>query len=115
MTNDTDKLRDALRQVVDPEIGINIVDLGLVYGLERTDGGVRLDLTLTSPACPMGESIVAEAEFVLQECLPSDSVVDINLVWEPAWSPLCMSDKARSTLGWEMQGPAIHPFYRSNK
>lgn len=115
MTNDTDKLRDALRQVVDPEIGINIVDLGLVYGLERTDGGVHLDLTLTSPACPMGESIVAEAEFVLQECLPPDSVVDINLVWEPAWSPLCMSDKARSTLGWDTQGPAIHPFYRSNK
>ena len=102
MTNDSDKLRDALRQVVDPEVGINIVDLGLVYGLQRTVDGVRLDLTLTSPACPMGESIAAEAEFVLQECLPPGSVVEINLVWEPPWSPLRMSDKARSTLGWEM-------------
>ncbi len=102
MTNDTDKLRDALRQVVDPEIGINIVDLGLVYGLERTDGGVRLDLTLTSPACPMGESIVAEAEFVLQESLPPGALVDVNLVWDPPWSPHRMSEQARSTLGWEL-------------
>ena len=101
MTN-SDKLCDALRQVVDPEVGINIVDLGLVYGLQRTVDGVRLDLTLTSPACPMGESIAAEAEFVLQECLPPGSVVEINFVWEPPWSPLRMSDKARSTLGWEM-------------
>ena len=101
MTNDTDKLRDALRQVVDPEVGINIVDLGLVYALERTPHGVRLDLTMTSPACPMGESIAAEAEFVLQECLPPDSLVEVNLVWEPPWSPLRMSDQARSTLGWD--------------
>lgn len=102
MTNDIDKLRNALRQVADPEVGINIVDLGLVYRLERTDRGVSLDLTMTSPACPMGESIAAEAEFVLQQCLPPDAIVEINLVWEPPWSPLLMSDLARSTLGWEM-------------
>ena len=102
MTNDTDKLRDALRQVVDPEVGINIVDLGLVYRLERTADGVRLDLTMTSPACPMGESIAAEAEFVLEECLPAGSRVEINLVWEPPWSPRRMSDQARSTLGWDL-------------
>ena len=102
MPNDTDKLRDALRQVFDPEVGINIVDLGLVYGLERTDVGVRLDLTLTSPACPMGESIAAEAEYMLQECLPVGSLVEVNLVWEPPWSALRMSDQARSTLGWDL-------------
>lgn len=97
-----DKLRDALRQVIDPEIGINIVDLGLVYGLERTDTGVRLDLTMTSPACPMGESIAAEAEFVLQECLPPDAVVEVNLVWDPPWTPERMSAETRFTLGWEL-------------
>ena len=102
MTNATDKLYEALRQVIDPEVGINIVDLGLVYGLERTDGAVKLDLTMTSPACPMGESIMAEAQFMLQEILSPDTRVDINLVWEPPWSPLRMSDQARSTLGWEM-------------
>lgn len=102
MTNDTDKLRQALREVVDPEVGINIVDLGLVYGLERTDSGARLDLTMTSPACPMGESIAAEAEFVLEECLPPGSRVEVNLVWEPPWSPLLMTDEARSALGWEV-------------
>ncbi len=100
--NNIEKFRDALRQVVDPEIGINIVDLGLVYGLKRTADGVRLDLTLTSPACPMGESIAAEAEFVLQQCLPPDSLVEIHLVWEPVWSPLLISDNARSILGWEI-------------
>ncbi|MEO8103845.1 MAG: metal-sulfur cluster assembly factor [Betaproteobacteria bacterium] len=98
---DLDKLRDALRQVIDPEVGINIVDLGLVYGLERTEAGVKLALTMTSPACPMGETIAAEAEFVLQEMLPSDSVIDVALVWEPPWSPLLMSDAARSALGWD--------------
>ena len=101
MIKDTDQLRDALRQVLDPEVGINIVDLGLVYGLERTDSGVRLDLTMTSPACPRGESIAAEAEFVLQECLPADARVDVNLVWDPPWSPRLMSDQARTSLGWE--------------
>lgn len=102
MTNATDKLYEALRQVIDPEVGINIVDLGLVYGLKQTDDAVKLDLTMTSPACPMGESIAAEAQFVLEEILPPDTSVEINLVWEPAWSPLRMSDLARSTLGWEM-------------
>jgi len=102
MMNNTDQLRDVLRQVVDPEVGINIVDLGLVYCLERTDGGVRLDLTMTSPACPMGESIMAEAEFVLQESLPPGALVDVNLVWDPPWSPHRMSEQARSTLGWEL-------------
>lgn len=102
MSFEIEKLRDALRKVADPEVGINIVDLGLVYGLERTGDGVRLDLTLTSPACPMGESIVAEAEFELQQCLPPDAVVEINIVWEPPWSPHLMSDRARSTLGWAM-------------
>lgn len=93
-------LREALRQVIDPEVGINIVDLGLVYRLELTASGVELDLTMTSPACPMGEMIIAEAEAALASCLPPSQNVAIQLVWEPPWSPACMSEEARKHFGW---------------
>jgi metal-sulfur cluster biosynthetic enzyme len=100
MSADTQVLREALRQVIDPEVGVNIVDLGLVYGLDWTDAGVRLDLTMTSPACPMGESILAEAESVLMSKVPEATPISLNLVWEPPWSPELMSDRAREILGW---------------
>ena len=101
MAVETDKLRAALRKVVDPEVGINIVDLGLVYAIALDEHGVTVDLTMTSPACPMGESIVAEAEYELSAVLPTRSSVAVNLVWDPPWSPALMSDRARATLGWE--------------
>ncbi|MEO8103633.1 MAG: metal-sulfur cluster assembly factor [Betaproteobacteria bacterium] len=101
MPIDTDNLRAALRKVVDPEVGINIVDLGLVYAITQDEHGVTVDLTMTSPACPMGEGIVAEAEYELAAILPADMAVVVNLVWDPPWSPALMSDQARNTLGWE--------------
>ena len=101
MTVETEELRAALRKVVDPEVGINIVDLGLVYAIAQDRHGVTVDLTMTSPACPMGESIVAEAEYELAAVLPTSLSVAVNLVWDPPWSPALMSDRARETLGWE--------------
>lgn len=94
-------LWDALRCVYDPEVGINIVDLGLVYRLEWVGDGLQADLTMTSPACPMGESIACEAEAALLACLPPSAKVELQLVWEPPWTPACMSDKARAELGWD--------------
>lgn len=91
----------ALRRVYDPEVGINIVDLGLVYRLEWVGDCLQADLTMTSPACPMGESIASEAEAALQACLPAGCEVQLQLVWEPPWSPERMSEKARLELGWE--------------
>ena len=93
-------LRTALRRVIDPEVGMNIVDLGLVYRLEASASGVELDLTMTSPACPMGEMIVAEAEAALADCVPPDQPVTVQLVWEPPWSPERMSAEARQHFGW---------------
>lgn len=93
-------LRSALRQVIDPEVGMNIVDLGLVYRLEAGEGGVELDLTMTSPACPLGEMIAAEAETALAACVPPGRAVTVQLVWEPPWSPERMSDEARQHFGW---------------
>lgn len=91
----------ALEQVLDPEIGLNIVELGLVYRLEIHDESVQLDLTMTSPACPMGEVIAEEAEATLQACVPASWQVAVKLVWEPPWTPARMSESARLRLGWD--------------
>ena len=88
---------DALREVIDPEIGINIVDLGLVYGLECEDGKVHARLSMTTPACPLGEQIVRDAEERLGAVADD---VSVELVWEPAWGPERMSAEAKETLGW---------------
>lgn len=95
-------LAAALRKVIDPEIGINIVDLGLVYGLHQAGDDVSVDLTMTSPACPLGETIIADIEHELIAVLPEGANVHVNLVWDPPWSPARMSDRARETLGWAL-------------
>ena len=91
---------DALRHVIDPEIGINVVDLGLVYEVEARDGHVRVVMTMTSPACPLGESISEEAGAAIQENVRGVRSVSVDLVREPAWQPSMMSNAARERLGW---------------
>jgi metal-sulfur cluster biosynthetic enzyme len=100
----TDAVRDALRTVIDPEAGINIVELGLVYRIEITEGdaqAVRVDLTMTSPTCPMGDMILDEAQQAVSSVLPQGFSLDLQLVWEPAWGPERMSESARRTFGWD--------------
>jgi metal-sulfur cluster biosynthetic enzyme len=99
-TDVTTPLREALKTVIDPEVGMNIVDLGLIYRLEATEAGVEVDLTMTSPACPLGESIAEDAEHALRACLPPSATVDVQLVWEPPWTPERMSSHARQHFGW---------------
>ena len=96
----TADILDVLREVVDPEIGMNIVDLGLVYKADVVDGQVHVALTMTSPVCPLGESITAEAEAAIRRRVPGVRSVDVDLVWEPPWRPSMMSDTARKQLGW---------------
>ncbi|HSD37198.1 MAG TPA: metal-sulfur cluster assembly factor [Rhodocyclaceae bacterium] len=98
---DTAILQEALRQIIDPEVGLNIVDLGLIYRLEADAESVQLDMTMTSPACPMSEGILAEVEAVLSAALPENARIDVQLVWEPPWSPELMSDEAREHFGWD--------------
>ena len=100
MAIETQSLLDALHQVIDPEVGMNIVDLGLVYRLEQTTDGVVLELTMTSPACPMGEGIALEAQTILAAHVPPGCPVHVELVWSPPWTPERMSDHARSHFGW---------------
>jgi metal-sulfur cluster biosynthetic enzyme len=95
-----DRVREALRSVLDPEIGINVVDLGLVYRVDVQDGAVRVTMTMTSPACPLGETLAEQAEAVIRQRVPGVTSVGVDLVWEPAWNPSMMSDDARRQLGW---------------
>jgi metal-sulfur cluster biosynthetic enzyme len=97
---DEQAVRDALRVVDDPEVGMNIVDLGLVYGVDVTDAAVRVALTMTTAACPMTDMIVEQARGVLDALVPVGTVVDIALVWDPPWSPHMMSPAAKEHFGW---------------
>ncbi len=100
-----DMVRSALKNVYDPEIGINIVDLGLVYGVDVQDEGknVKVDMTLTTPACPAGPMIIEQAEKevgALRDVHPQLDDVKINLVWTPFWNPSLMSEDAKEELGY---------------
>jgi metal-sulfur cluster biosynthetic enzyme len=93
------RVREALREVVDPELGLDVVSLGLVYGVELEGGRVRVRLTMTTPACPLSEQIVRDAEERVA-ALAGVEVVNVELVWEPLWGPERMSPAAKETLGW---------------
>lgn len=94
-------VRDWLRRVIDPEMAINIIDLGLVYRIDIGPRLVRVEMTMTSPACPMGQMIMDDALDVLAMRLPVGCRPEIALVWEPPWSPELMSEKSRRSLGWD--------------
>lgn len=96
-----ERARDALRAVIDPEAGINVVELGLVYRIEPRDGALEVDLTMTSPTCPMGEMIEDDARQALSSVLPDGMPLNLSIVWEPPWTPACMSEKARRHFGWD--------------
>ena len=91
-------LIDALRQVIDPELMINVVDLGLVYDVQQEETKVSVDMTLTSPACPAGPQIMQQAKMAL-EALDDVDEAEIKLVMTPPWSPDRMTDEARDQLG----------------
>lgn len=93
-----DEVVAALRQIHDPEIPVNIYDLGLIYGVEIDNGHAIITMTLTTPHCPVAESMPGEVE--LRVCaVPGIQSADVNLVWTPAWDPGKMSDEARLEMG----------------
>jgi len=98
-TVSNDNILSALRSVVDPELGVNIVDLGLVQQVVCTDGGIKVALIMTTPACPLGEMIVEEAEQVLAGCFPEAGGVEVRLLRGVLWSPDRLSDAGRRQLG----------------
>ena len=97
MKLDQETVYAALTEVVDPEIGCNIVDLGLVYGVRIERGRVVVDMSLTTPGCPMHECLRAGVRTCLER-VPGVEAVEVNLVWDPPWTPDRMNDRARSAL-----------------
>ena len=90
---------DALKDIYDPEIPVNIYDLGLIYNVEILDGNhARVTMTLTTPHCPVAESMPGEVELRVG-AVPGVGDAEVNLVWDPPWSPENMSDEARLELG----------------
>ena len=91
----------ALKQVYDPEIPVNIYDLGLIYELHiGKDRRVRIKMTFTAPNCPMADIVIGEVKRSVEDT-PGVSGCDIELVWEPAWDQSMLSDEARVALGWD--------------
>lgn len=95
---DDGAILEALRQVIDPELMINIVDLGLIYAINHGEQRVQVDMTLTSPACPAGPQIVQQSKMVLEK-LPGVTEAQIKLTMSPPWTPERMTDEARDQLG----------------
>jgi len=93
-------VREALRSVEDPEVGMNVIDLGLVYRIDVAPHRVHVQMTMTTPACPMGGLITDDARSAIEAVLPEGVELDIELVWEPAWTPDLMSRSAKQTFGW---------------
>jgi len=93
-----EQVRDALRAVKDPELNLNVIDLGLVYEIEVNEAGdVHVQMTLTSPGCPVGPEMLSDAQGVLGK-LDGVGKVDVELVWEPYWTPEKMDPRVRSLL-----------------
>ena len=88
----------ALKDIYDPEIPVNIYDLGLIYGVEVNEGSAIVTMTLTTPHCPVAESMPQEVELRV-ESVPGVRDATVNLVWEPAWDPGKMTDDAKLELG----------------
>lgn len=91
---------EALERVVDPEVALNIVDVGLVYGASVKDGRLDVNVTMTSAACPVADVIIADVENELDRALPADLKIHVELVWEPPWTSQRMSASAKHFMGW---------------
>ncbi|GGJ95465.1 SUF system Fe-S cluster assembly protein [Lentibacillus kapialis] len=94
------KVGAALFEVIDPELGINIMDLGLIYGITvDVENNVKIIMTLTTPGCPMHDSIRNGVKHRINQ-IEDIGDIDISLVWEPAWTPAKISDRGKEMLGF---------------
>jgi len=94
-----DKIREALKDVVDPELGVSIVDLGLVYDVRYENGEAEIEMTLTSPGCPMAPIIDKKIREAVKE-VKEVKKITIEIVWDPPWSKELMSDELKACFGF---------------
>lgn len=109
------KVIEALKETYDPEIPVNVYDLGLIYKIEVDDkGNVEIDMTLTAPGCPIAGMVVAMVEANVQEKLGSEHEVKVNLVWDPPWTPKRVTPEGRKLLkelfGYDIVGEWIKQY-----
>jgi metal-sulfur cluster biosynthetic enzyme len=97
---DDDAIREALRAVDDPEAGMNIVDLGLIYGVDVDADAVRVTMTMTTAACPMADMIMDNVRATVEAIVPPGIAVHVDLVWDPPWTPDKMTGIAKDHFGW---------------
>ena len=93
-----DAVFEAVKEIIDPEVGINIVDMGLIYGVDIDDETVNITMTLTSPGCPAGGQLINGTQHVTHQ-LEGVGEVNINVVWTPRWTPEMMTEEAKDELG----------------
>ncbi len=99
MSITNEQVRSALENVIDPELGINVVDLGLIYNILIDEKKISIDMTLTTPGCPLAGMLAGNVEQALREAFP-DMEIDVSLVWDPPWSPEMLSEEAKAQLGY---------------
>lgn len=95
-------VREALYEVYDPELGVNVIDLGLVYGVDVEGNNVRITMTLTTPGCPLHDMLTEAVDQAVHTYVPTAGSVEINLVWEPPWSPDMITTDGLRELGMVM-------------
>jgi metal-sulfur cluster biosynthetic enzyme len=95
-----DTVTHALKRVIDPEVALDIVDVGLVYAVKIAPDAARVRMTMTSAACPMADVIIEDVVAELQDALPGRPPVEVELVWEPPWTSERLSESARRFMGW---------------
>ncbi|WP_425387073.1 metal-sulfur cluster assembly factor [Alicyclobacillus contaminans] len=97
---DIEEVREKLRDVYDPEIGVNVVDLGLIYKLEEVrEGSLYIEMTMTTPGCPAHDTLRDSVEWAAAQAF-GVGLVQVNVVWDPPWNPDKMSDEAKEFLGY---------------
>jgi metal-sulfur cluster biosynthetic enzyme len=101
-TATAESVREVIRKnVFDPEIGLNIVDLGLVYDVQAPEGkNVDVTMTLTSPGCPVGPQIISAVQTYIKHAYPELDAINVHIVWSPLWNPDLMSQEAKDALGF---------------
>jgi len=91
---DRDKILEKLQEVIDPELGVDIVNLGLIYSVDIEDPHIRVQMTMTTPSCPMHTYLTSQTAQTVEQLYPWMKI-EVKLVWEPPWSPDMMSDNAK--------------------
>ncbi|MEZ4712765.1 MAG: metal-sulfur cluster assembly factor [Caldilineaceae bacterium] len=96
----SEEIRNVIQEKVhDPELMMNVVDIGLIYGVEVTENTAEITMTLTSPGCPAGPQIIGDVQRATHDAFPTIEEVNVHLVWTPFWNPDMMSQEAKDELG----------------